>query len=221
MNDERLGFWERLGRIPAHTLRAQLLYISAFVAVGTVINLFLALIMRSWVPLIAALFGWVFVGAYGLVRVALADRAAGNVGRILMPSGSSTPSVNQHSNIEAMVARGELVKAAEAYRAVIAAAPQDLVACDKLGQLALRELKDYELAIWAYREAERRVGEPKRQLGYAILAAGIYRDNLKDYGKAVVELRRLLARHPEAANADALRAEIEELKTHLFGDKAT
>ncbi|MBI1723193.1 MAG: hypothetical protein HYR48_04720 [Gemmatimonadetes bacterium] len=216
MNDEGLSFWERLGRVPAHSLRAQLLYISAFIAVATVINVFLALVMRSWIPVGAALFGWVFVGVYGLVRVALADRSASSVGRILVPSGSSTPSVNQHSNIEAMEARGELAKAADAYRAVIAAEPQDMVACEKLAQLALRELKDYHLALFAYREAEKRSTEPKRQLGYAILVAGIYRDNLKDYGRAVVELRRLLDRYPEAPNADALRSEIEELKAHLF-----
>ena len=213
---EELGFWQRLGRIPAGTLKAQLLYISAFIAVATVINLFLALVMRSWVPLASAAAGWGFVGLYGLVRLVLADRSADRVGRILVPSGSSTPSVNQHSNIEAMVARGDLARAVEAYRAVIAAEPQDLVACEKLGQLALRELKDFELGLFAYREAEKRSTEPKRQLGYAILIAGIYRDNLKDYGKSMVELRRILARYPDTPNAARLRAEIEELKALHF-----
>lgn len=216
MSDESLSFWERLGRIPAHSLRAQLLYISAFVAVGTVINLGLALVMRSWIPIGAALFGWVFVGAYGLVRVALADRAAGSVGGILVPSGGSTPSVNQHSNIQAMVARGDYRRAAEAYRAAMAADPADLLACEQLGQLALRDLKDYPLALAAYREAEKRTPETKRQLGYAVLVAGICRDNLKDYGKAMVELRRILARYPDAPNAQRLRAEIDELKALHF-----
>ena len=216
MSDEEFGFWERLGRIPAGTLKAQLLYISAFVALGTVINLFLALVMRSWIPLVAALFGWAFVGGYGLVRLVLSDRAASNVARILVPTGGSTPSVNQHSNIEAMVARGDLLKAAEAYRAVIASEPQDLVACEKLGQLALREIKDFELAVWAYREADRRVGEPKRQLGYALIVAGIYRDNLQDTGKAIVEIRKVLDRFPDAANTAHLRAELDELKARHF-----
>lgn len=217
MNDQRLGFWERIGRVPAESLRGQLLYISAFVALGTLLNLVLALVMRSWIPIVAALFGWVFVGVYGLVRLALLDRTAGNVGRILVPSGSSTPSVNQHSNIEAMVVRGELEKAADAYRAVIVSEPQDLVACEKLGQLALRELKDFELAAWAYREAGRRVDEPKRQLGYALIVAGIYRDNIQDTGKALVEIRKVLARFPDAPNAARLRGELDDLKARHFG----
>lgn len=216
MGEERLSFWERLGRIPAHTLRAQLLYISAFVAVGTVINLGLAIVMRSWIPIGAALFGWVFVGVYGLMRLSLFDRAAGVAGSVIVPSGGSTPSVAQHSNIQALVARGEYARAAAAYREVMARDPQDLLACEQLGQLALRDLKDYPLALAAYREAEKRTIEPRRRLGYAVLIAGIFRDNLKDYGKAMVELRRILACYPDAPNAQRLRAEIDELKALHF-----
>lgn len=217
MSDDReFGFWERLGRIPAHTLKAQLLYISMFVAIGTVINLLLAVLMRSWAPIIAAFFGWVFVGAYGLVRVALADRTAGNIGRILVPSGASTPPVNQHSNIQTLVARGEYAKAAEAYRAVIAQDPAELVACEQLGQLALRELKDFETAVFAYREAERRTTEERRRAGYALLVVNIYRDNLRDMGRTIVELRRLLERYPALPNVSALRAELEELRARHF-----
>ena len=54
------------------------------------------------------------------------------------------------------------------------------------------------------------------QAGFALLAANIYRDDLKDYGRALVELRRILARYPEVPNAARLRAEIEELKTIHF-----
>lgn len=216
MSDESLSFWERLGRIPAHSLRAQLLYISALVAVATVINLLLALVMRSWIPVATAVVGWLFVGVYGLVRLSLFDRAAGVAGSVLVPSGGSTPSVAQHSNIQALVARGEYGRAAEAYREVMARDPQDLLACEQLGQLALRELKDYPLAVAAYREAEKRSTEPRRQLGYAVLVAGICRDNLKDYGKAMVELRRILARYPDVPNAQRLRAEIDELKALHF-----
>ena len=128
MSDESLSFWERLGRIPAHSLRAQLLYISALVAVATVINLLLALVMRSWIPVATAVVGWLFVGVYGLVRLSLFDRAAGVAGSVLVPSGGSTPSVAQHSNIQALVARGEYAHAAQAYREVMARDPQDLLA---------------------------------------------------------------------------------------------
>jgi tetratricopeptide (TPR) repeat protein len=138
------------------------------------------------------------------------------VTRILLPTGEDTPSVNQHSSIEAMEVRGRYEEAAEAYRAVIDADPRDIVACEKLGQLALRQLKQYDLALFAYREAEQRSTQPRRQLGYAIIIAGIYRDSLKDHGKAVVELRRILERYPDAPNADRLRAELDELKAAHF-----
>jgi tetratricopeptide (TPR) repeat protein len=148
---------------------------------------------------------WVGWGAYYIL-----------VTRILLPDGASTPSIGQHSDIETLEVRGEHAKAAEAYRGVIAADPADLVACEKLAQLALRQMKDYDAAIFAYREAEKRSLEPRRQLGYAMLVAGIYRDNLKDTGKAMVELRRILARYPDAPNAERLRTEIAELKAAHF-----
>ncbi|MFI5279982.1 MAG: tol-pal system YbgF family protein [Gemmatimonadales bacterium] len=166
--------------------------------------------------LAACLAGWLTLGGYWLLNKAVIDPAGDAIGRIIVSSGSSTPSVAQHSNIETMEARGQYAEAAQAYRAVIAAAPGDLVACDKLGQLALRQLKDYETAVFAYREAEKRSIEPKRKLGYAMLIAGIYRDNFKDYGKAMVELRRIIAKYPDAPNRGRLSAEVDELKALHF-----
>ena len=148
---------------------------------------------------------WVGWGAYYIL-----------VTRILLPDGASTPSVNQHSNIATMVIRGQFAEAAVAYRQAILADPLDTAACEQLAQLALREMKDFPTALFAYREAEKRSLEPKRQLGYAILIAGTYRDNLKDYGKAMGELRRILSRYPDAPNAARLRAEIDELKAMHF-----
>lgn len=136
--------------------------------------------------------------------------------QVLDPSGSSTPSVDQHSNIAAMAVRGETAKAAEAYRAAIAADPDDIVACEQLAQLALRELKDYDLAAQAYREAERRSQQPRRQLGYAMLVAAVYRDYVQDAGRTMVELSRILAKYPDAPNAPALRTELDEIKAQHF-----
>jgi len=76
--------------------------------------------------------------------------------------------------------------------------------------------KDYETAVWAYREAQRRVAEPRRQMGFALLVIGLYRDNLRDPGRATVEMRKFLSRWPDAPNAGALRAELDQLKAELF-----
>jgi tetratricopeptide (TPR) repeat protein len=136
--------------------------------------------------------------------------------QVLDPSGNSTPYVNQHSNIAAMVARGAYAEAADAYRTAIAADPGDVVACEHLAQLALGELKDYDLALFALREAERRVPEPSRQLGYALQIAGMCRERLGDPVRTMVELRRILTRYPDAPNAASLRAELEELRSERF-----
>lgn len=194
----------------------QLRSISYVLGAGTVAGLLLYVLLGIPLLLIAVAVAWGVVGIYAFMLFRVIEPVGDAVGRVLVPSGGSTPSVAQHSNIETMEVRGEYAKAVEAYRGIIAADPADIVACEKLAQLALRQLKDYPTAVFAYREAEKRSTEPKRQLGYAILVAGIYRDNLKDAGKAMVELRRILARYPDAPNADRLRAEIDELKAAHF-----
>lgn len=196
-------------------IRGMAILLGIFTSVSLVIGVTVG--SWSWLLFAGCAAGWCVLGGYYLINRGIIEPVGDAIGRIVVPSGSSTPSVNQHSNIQAMEARGELRKAAEAYRAVIETEPEDIVACEKLGQLALRELKDFELAIWAYREADRRVGEPKRQLGYALIVAGIYRDNVQDTGKAIVEIRKVLERFPDAANAAQLRAELDELKARHFG----
>jgi len=165
----------------------------------------LAFYLKSVPLMILGLVVWLGWGAHYIL-----------VTRILLPDGASTPSVDQHSNIGAMVMRGQYAEAAAAYKEAILANPLDTVACEQLAQLALREMKDYPTALYAYREAEKRSTEPKRRLGYAILIAGIYRDNFQDIGKAMGELRRILSQYPDTPNAARLRAELEELKAMHF-----
>jgi tetratricopeptide (TPR) repeat protein len=205
-----------LENVSAATPRGRFIVLCLVMGVATLISLVEVALSLNWAPLGAALMGWAFVLVYGVVEGVLLHRGAGVVAKLTMPSGDATPSVDQHSNIQALVAKGAYAEAAEAYRQVVAAHPEDVVACEQLTQLALQELKDPELALFALREAERRSAEPRRRAGYALLAANVYRDNLKDYGRTVVELRRVLSRYPDIPNAEALRAEIEELKVMHF-----
>ncbi len=205
-----------LENVSAATPKGRFVFLVMVMGLATVVSLIEVVVALNWAPLVAALAGWLFVLLYGVLEGVLLHPGASAVASLTLPSGSSTPSVNQHSNIEAMVARGRVNEAAAAYRAVIAADPVDLVSCERLGQLALRELKDYELALFAAHEGEKRASDPRRRAGFALLAANICRDNLKDYGRAVVELRRILASYPDIPNAARLRAEIRELKAmHL------
>ena len=205
-----------LENVSAATPKGRFVFLVLVMGATTLVTLLEVVLFLNWIPLLAALLGWAFVLFYGLVEGVFLHHGAGVVASLTLPSGSSSPSVNQHSNIAAMAARGDLTKAAEAYRAAIAADPTDVLACEQLVQLAVRELKDYELALFAVREGEKRASDVRRQAGFALLAANIYRDNLKDYGRAVVELRRILARYPDVPHAASLRAEIEELKALHF-----
>jgi tetratricopeptide (TPR) repeat protein len=168
------------------------------------------------VLLFFCLFAWVVFAMTVLLHRIVIESAGDAVGRILLPSGSSTPAAKPLSHIEAMEARGELARAAEAYKAEIASDPADVTSCERLALLALRRLHDHETALWAYREAERRADAPARKFGFGLLAAGVCRDQLKDPRRAVVELRRLVQRYPTAPRVGALKKEIEELKAALF-----
>jgi len=171
--------------------------------------------------LFACIFAWAVFAGYLLLDRIFIESMGSAVGRVLLPSGSSTPAAKPLSHIEAMVARDELAKAAAAYKAEIVSDPADVTSCERLGTLAMRRLGDYELAMWAYREAERRAETPARKFGFGLLVVGVCRDQLKDRGRTVVELRRLVEQYPTAPRIEALRAEIDELKAGLFDERGT
>jgi tetratricopeptide (TPR) repeat protein len=203
---------ERISHVEAGSSAGMLVTVVMSMTFVTVVALIMAWLGGGIVPLVLAGLGWGAFLLVTLMHATVLNRGA----QVFTAKGGSTPSVNQHSNIGAMVASGRYAEAAEAYKAVIASDPEDLLACEQLGLLALRDLKDYELAVFAAREGEKRVPDPRRQVGFALQVANIYRDNLKDYGRTMVELRRILARYPGVPNADRLRAEIEELKALHF-----
>ncbi len=210
------GLWEKIVRVDASSDAGKAVFLAMIMSGATVLSIIEAIVLQRFAPIGAALLGWLFVAVYIVVQGSLLHKSAGAVSSITAPSGSSTPSVAQHSNIEALEMKGEYAKAAEAYRAAIAADPHEIVACEKLGQLALRQLKDFDTAVWAYHQAEQRATEPRRRVGYAMLALSILRDTAHDTGRTVVELRKLLERYPDVPNAAALRAELEQLKATLF-----
>ncbi len=205
-------WWERLSRVEAGSSRG--FFVAVVMAMGfvTIVAAIVGLLGGGMIPLVIAGLFWPAFLLVALLRGTALEHGA----NLLTAKGGSTPYVAQHSNIQALVAKGAFAEAAEAYRREIAAHPEDLLACEQLSQLALRELKDYELALFATHEAEKRTPDARRKAGFALLAVNIYSDNLKDYGKTMVELRRLLARYPDIPNADRLRAEIDELKALHF-----
>ena len=170
------------------------------------------------VLLFVSLLSWLVFAVYSFLYKAVIDTSGDFFGRIFLPSGKSTPPAKALSHIEAMAVRGDLAKAVEAYKVEIATDPADVTSCERLGTIAMRQLADYDLAVWAYREAERRAETPGRKFGFALIVVGICRDQLKDRGKTVVELRRLVQLYPNAPRIETLKAELDELKAGLFDD---
>jgi hypothetical protein len=196
-----------------------LAFLSAFAALVGLVTFAMQMTFMAYWCLGVVVFGWCVFGALQVLQRTVIGGAGTLAQQLLMPGGSSTPPAKGLSHIEAMVARGDLAKAAEAYRAEILADPADLGSCERLATLAQRDLRDYDLAAWAYRQAEQRAETPGRKFGFGLLVAVIYRDNLKDNGRTVVELRRLVQTYPDAPRLDSLRAEIDELKEGLFDER--
>ena len=207
------AWWERLSRVDAASARGRMVFLMMVMGVATLFSLLEVALAGNLTPLLAAGLGWAVVLLYGVFEGAFSGRSAA---ALVLPSGKATPPVAQHSNIEAMAARGDYAGAAAAYRAALESDPGDVVACEKLGRLASAELRDYHLAVFAYQEAARRSPDPRRQLGYRLLAAGILRDHLEDPGRTIVEYRRILDQWPDVPGAARLKAEIEELKAMHF-----
>jgi tetratricopeptide (TPR) repeat protein len=205
-------FWERLSRVEAASSRGMLVVVVGAMSLVSAIAVLLALLGGGIAPLAIAALGWMSFLLVVLLHGTVLNRAA----KLLIPTGSSTPSEAQHSALEALEARGDYAGAAAAYRAAIERDPRDVVACEKLGKLAAGALEDYPLAVFAYHEAARRVAAPRRRLGYRLLAASVCRDQLRDIGRTIVEYRRILEEWPDAPNAAALRTELAQLKAEHF-----
>lgn len=153
-----------------------------------------------------------------LIMSHTAGEAAGRlVGATALPSGATTPAPKGYSAIEALAARGEYRRAAEAYEREIAGDRTDAEACVRLAELLLHHLDDAEGAAVRYREARERTADARRRQFITFRLVDIYRDHLHEAGRAIVELRRFLDSFPDAPQAAGARAELARLLAERHG----
>jgi hypothetical protein len=162
----------------------------------------------------AALVGFGVGKVVGMFVLGSSGRAAQ---AIHMPSaaGSYTRS---HSEIDTLEARGEYAAAADAWDAVSVAEPGNAWSLVRAGELHLRALGDPAEALHRFlraREVPGVAAELERYSSQKVI--DLYLGALRDEGRAMVELRRLIDRHRGTREAEGARMALRELKASRGG----
>ncbi len=189
--------------------------VAGLLLAGTVLAIILA---AAGIAPRALVLAGVFWALYGLVlgmidgvlapAIDLFARMAQNVG---LGRGEG------YSDVEALVARGRLADAAEAYAARAAhGAVEPLLRRAALlaGAMGSPGLAAAEL------ETRRRTGHPlppSDDLRLGLALADLYEHRLDQPGKAMAELRRLLDRYPSSRRVRQIRATLAALKQESLG----
>lgn len=122
-----------------------------------------------------------------------------------------------YSSIETLASRGHLQAAADAYAERARAKPQRVEATLRRAALLSGPLAQPETA--AIELDNLRAGgplPPRDDFRVGLALVEIYENDLKDPGRAMAELRRLIDRYPTAQGARRLRVALASLKTERF-----
>ena len=148
----------------------------------------------------------------GIAR-ALLGAGARAAGSIYAPAGNSTAYTPTLSHIEALEVRGDVDGAAEAWELEIHEHPESAMLLVRAGDFHLRLRKDPATALTHYQRA-RALGTGTTDLRRYVQQklVDLYLGPLKDEGRAMVELRRLIDAFPGTREAEAARASLAGLK---------
>lgn len=156
------------------------------------------------------------VAAWALAAVAtyyIGHGAGQGFLRFIQPSGETTPYVETFSQQEALAMKGQLAEALASYEELIAAAPADPEVRIAAAEMYARTKADAKRAEALYREARRLPAlAPVRDLWITNRLIDLYRGQLDDEGRALVELRRIVERFPSSREAAHARDAIARIK---------
>lgn len=137
----------------------------------------------------------------------------------LQPSGSSTPYEQQYSLQESLAIRGDVAGAIASYEEIIAADPTDVEARIRAAELHAAKGGNPKRAAECFLGARRVPGlTPARDLYISNRLIDLLRGPLKDEGRALVELRRLVHLHPTSRDAKFARDAIAKMKVESVKD---
>ena len=146
-----------------------------------------------------------------VLKTAAAPSANALLALLGAQSGSSTPAPKGYSAIETLAVQGRYKDAASASRREIQSDPSDVEARSRLAQLLLDHLDDAAGAAQLLAEARDLTRHEPQKIGYALRLVDLYRSRMKDRGKALVELRRLVDSFPDSPHTDGARSELAQL----------
>ena len=165
-----------------------------------------------------------------------AASAAGRLfGRFLLPSGESTPYEHQFSREDAMAARGDLTGAIESLEGAIAGTPLHAqtginvrirtaeMYMSRAASAATRDARsaDHQRVVELFRDVQRFEGTSASQDIYVSnRLIDLLLGPLHQPSRALVELRRLVARYPTSSAATHARTAIARLKEELRQETA-
>jgi len=155
----------------------------------------------------------------GLVPYAASRLLASGVGSAwhhVMSSGASTPYEEQFSYQESLVMRDQVAEALASYEAIIAERPSAATPRLRAAALYVSRGGDPHRAAALAREVQRMPGVSARDdIAGTTRLVELLAGPLGDPGRAMVELRRLIDRHPGTDAAARARLTLAELKREM------
>ncbi|MEE9132337.1 MAG: hypothetical protein V3U13_02135 [Gemmatimonadota bacterium] len=153
---------------------------------------------------------------YGLLYYFVIGGTASFLGRLYGGGSSGSPTPPTYWRAQALSARGSHAEALEALEVEVAQDPGDPGPCLRAAALCIKELGDPEAAAGWYkraRSAERIT--PETDVYVSMRLADLY-ESAGEEGRVIVELRRLLERHPGSQYAATARSRLAVLRAKRF-----
>lgn len=152
---------------------------------------------------------------WGTLRI---NRGVDRAARFLTQGGSSTPYEEQYSQEQALVMQRDYAGALALFEQRIASAPLDARVRIAAADLYVQHGDNPRRAAELYKQVQ---SIPRLPIGQDVYVANrladLYLGPLQQPGKALVELRRLVDRHPNSPAAAHARAAIANLKSEVVG----
>ncbi len=140
---------------------------------------------------------------------------ASYLGRLYGGGSTGTPTPPSYWRAQALAVRGSPGEALEALEAEACSDPGDPGPCLRAATLCIEQLDDPQGALKWYKRARAAERITAQTDAYVSIRLVDLYETTGETGRAVVELRRLLERHPESQYAQSARARLRDLKTEL------